>query len=343
MRQMIRWLGWGGVWLMGVLMAYYIIGYPNFLRGRPAKVLIIAPGTDFNQLQEKLVEEGFISHTTPFSIVAHVLGYSKKVLPGAYQLMPEMSNFQVIRLLRRGTQHPIKIVLHNLANKEELAVKITENIQLEAFDFQMLLEDSTFLASYGFNIDNVLAMFIPNTYEVYWMISARDLFKRMYREYQKFWDKDRVQKAQAIALTPIQVYILASIVAKETNTLHQYPIIAGVYINRLKRNMLLQACPTALYASNQLGKSRKVLYSHIHVDSPYNTYRYKGLPPGPITMPSIAAIDAVLNYQSHDYLYFVLQDNFSDNHYFSTTFKQHQYYVKQYKKTLTKKNSISKE
>jgi UPF0755 protein len=317
----------------GVGIGYYLLGTPNFLLNQPSKLLLIGPGTTFKKLQEKLVVEQYIGRPYTFAVAAYLLGYHKKVMPGAYRLQPNMNNLQVLTILKRAAQEPIKLVLHEVGTKQELAERIAQKTGLTAADFETLLNDSAFLAPYGFTTDNVLAMFIPNTYEVYWTVTAEGLFKRMYREYQTFWHKERLEKAQALSLTPMQVYTLASIVAKETNLVADYPMIAGVYINRLKRNMLLQACPTVLYAANEVG-ARRVLYSHLRADSPYNTYRYKGLPPGPIAMPPIAAIDAVLAYQVHDYLYFVSKNQYSDAHYFATTFQQHQRYVRQYRRSL---------
>jgi UPF0755 protein len=314
-------------------IAYCLLGIPNFLLNEPSKLLLIAPGTTFKKLQEKLVVEKYIARPYTFAVAAYLLNYPKKVMPGAYRLQPNMNNLQVLTILKRAAQEPIKLVLHEVSTKQELAEKISQKTGLTAADFEALLNDSAFLAPYGFTTDNVLAMFIPNTYEIYWTVTAEGLFKKMYREYQKFWHKERLEKAQALSLTPIQVYILASIVSKETNLAADYPMIAGVYMNRLRKNMLLQACPTALYAANDVGANR-VLYSHLRADSPYNTYRYKGLPPGPIAMPPIAAIDAVLTHQVHDYLYFVSKNQYSDDHHFATTFQQHQHHIRQYRRSL---------
>ncbi|ACE06437.1 hypothetical protein Aasi_1094 [Candidatus Amoebophilus asiaticus 5a2] len=326
----------------GFIWSYRIIQKPNILVGQPSRLLFIPPNTTFNTLQNTLYKNGYITDSTSFRLTAHLLRYDHKILPGAYRLSSGMSNWKAIQLLRAGIQEPVNIILNNIANKEELATKITQNIEIDAITFQKLLDDSKFLQAYGFTPENILTMFIPNTYNAYWTISTEKLFKRMYAEYQKFWKGERLEKAKNLNLTPIQVSILASIIEKETNKLEEAPLIAGVYINRLRRGMKLQACPTLLYIANDPSATR-VLHAYIHINSPYNTYLYKGLPPGPITMPSIAMIDAVLNYRHHDYLYFVTKEDFSGYHYFAKTFKEHKENAKKYRRTLKEILAANKE
>lgn len=313
-----------------ILQGYRMVFKPNFLVGQSSKLLFIPAGTSFAKLQDHLIQGNFISDPTTFKWLARLLHYDRKILPGAYRLQPGMNNWQAIRLLRGGIQEPVKIVLHAANTQEELAEKLTQNIEMNAVSFQQLLNDSQFIQPYGFTIDNVLTMFIPNTYYVYWTISPQELFKRLYKEYQQFWNKERRTKAQQLGLSLQQVSILASIIEKETNQPTEAPIIAGVYINRLKKGMKLQSCPTILYIVNDPSVKR-VLHAHTRIDSPYNTYLYKGLPPGPITIPSITAIDAVLNYQQHPYLYFVIKEDLPGFHYFSKTFQEHKTNAAKYK------------
>lgn len=325
----------------GVIWTYRVIQKPNILVGQPSKLLFIPPDTAFSALQDTLYKNGYITDSTTFRLMAYLLKYDRKILPGAYKLSSGMSNWDAIQILRAGIQEPVNIILNNIANKEELAARITQNIGIDAKTFQKLLNDSSFLQAYGFSPENILTMFIPNTYNVYWTISAENLFKKMYVEYEKFWKGERLEKAKRLNLTPIEVSILSSIVEKETNKLDEALLIAGVYVNRLKKGMKLQACPTLLYIANDPLATR-VLHAYIHIDSPYNTYLYKGLPPGPITMPSITMIDAVLNYQSHDYLYFVTKEDFSGYHYFAKTFKEHKENARKYRKTLKEMLSVDK-
>ena len=324
------------LWIIISLLFYWVVHKPNFLLEKPNNLFFIYPGTSFNRLQENLYDKGYIKDTTSFKWLSILVKYDKKILPGAYELHTDMNNWQAIKILRSGIQKPVNITLHNIHTKEELATKICQNINMKPAAFQVLLNDVNFLHAYGFTVDNILSMFIPNTYNVYWTILPQDLFKKMYQEYQVFWNKERLYKASQLHLTSIQVSILASIVEKETNKLEEASIIAGVYLNRLKRNMLLQADPTLVYiAKDPLLK--RTLYTHIRIDSPYNTYLYKGLPPGPITMPSIASIEAVLNYTLHNYLYFVSKEDLSGYHYFSKTFEEHKKNAQKYRKNIHKK------
>lgn len=318
------------------LISYYLLKKPNILIGKPVKPLIIPPGISFKALQDSLYQQGYVKDITSFSLLARLLKYNRRVMPGAYKLQPGMSNWQAIQLLRRGIQVPLKTVLHNVHSKADLAAKITKNIRMGSTDFEKLLNDSAFVSQYGLNTENILVMFIPNTYELYWTISPKALFQRMYLEYQKFWNPARLYKAKQMQLSPIEVTILASVVAKETNNLEEASMIAGVYLNRLQKGMRLQSCPTLLYiVGDRSGK--RVLHKYQHIDSPYNTYLHPGIPPGPITIPSIAMIEAVLNYRQHKYFYFSAKEDFSGHHYFSKSFSEHKDNGRRYRQALTKK------
>ncbi len=285
------------------LYVYQIFRSPNILVNQPNKKLIIPYHTRFKNLQTKLYQEGFVKDMITFSFLARLMKYDRKIIPGCYELTANMSNREAITLLRAGVQKPMHITFHNIQNKTELAEKITRNVQVDAHDFEKLLNDTAFVQKYGFNLDNVLAMFIPNTYEVYWTITHTELFDKMYKAYQQFWHPARLQKAKALGLTPLQVAILASIVQGETIKPEEVPIMAGVYINRLKNRTPLQSCATLVYAVHD-DSMRRVLHKHKNIDSPYNTYTHRGLPPGPINVPPIATIDGVLKAEKHQYLYF---------------------------------------
>lgn len=321
--------------IFALLSSYQLIKKPNILVGKPAKLLIIPPGIRFSALQDSLSQGGYVADIASFSLLARLMKYDRRVMPGAYKLKPGMSSWDAIKVLRAGMWEPVKIVLYDMHTKADLSAKITRNIGVKATDFEKLLNDSTFVSQYGFNTDNVLAMFTPNTYEVYWTISAKELFQRMYLEYQRFWDQERLSKAKQIGLTPTEVTILASIVQKETNKPEEGPIIAGIYLNRLSRGMRLQSCPTLLYVIGD-PSTRRVLRKYQRIDSPYNTYLYKGLPPGPITIPPIAMIDAVLNHQKHNYLYFSAKEDFSGYHYFARTFSEHKNNGERYRRALNR-------
>ena len=207
---------------------------------------------------------------------------------------------------------------------------------LSPSDLMSLLEDSTFCASYGFTCEDIKCMFIPNTYEVYWNVEAKDLFNRMKKEHTRFWNSDRIKKAESIKLTPAEVVILASIVEEETAATSELPLVAGLYINRLHRKIPLQADPTIKFAVGDFTLKR-ILFSHLKIDSPYNTYKHLGLPPGPLRSPSIKGIDAVLNYTKHRYLYMCAKEDFSGKHNFATTLSAHNRNAQRYRAELNRR------
>ncbi len=328
-----RMVRWGAVWcvLVGLLGAGMVWGVP--VVGKDHRVNV-EKGTRFSALQKKIQPSG-IKNPAILMLLFRLFGYDRHMFAGSYQLKKGMSYFQVLQVFKRGLQTPIRVVLHHASNQADLARQLTRNLEMRASDFEALFQDQALLQSYGFTKDNVLALFIPNTYEVYWTTTPKRLLACMHRSYQRFWNQSRRKKAAQIQLTPIEVSILASIVQKETAHMEEAPRIAGVYLNRLRRNHLLQACPTLLYALNRPGLKR-VLKKHLSIDSPYNTYRYKGLTPGPICLPSMAMIDAVLQPQKHNYLYFSAKEDFSGRHYFSKSFSQHLNYARRYQRALNR-------
>lgn len=321
--------------LLVFLLLYGLLFRPNVLVGQAGKQLCIPHGTNFSSLQATLKQEGYLRHARSFRLLARLMHYDRRIVPGAYTLQTDMSNWEALRLLRAGNQRPVKVVLNNINSKADLARQLTRNLELSADEFEQLLHDPTFLDTYGFRPETVLAMFIPNTYEVYWTTSARNLFARMHREYQRFWNQTRTKQAKAIRLTPVEVATLASIVQKETSKADEAPLIAGVYINRLKKKIALGSDPTLLHILND-PTIRRVLNKHKTLDSPYNTYKYRGLPPGPICSPGIAMIDAVLNYTPHHYLYFSAKEDFSGYHYFARSYEQHLRNARRYQRALNR-------
>lgn len=319
--------------MVNLLLVYGFLLHPNILTDKPSKQLNIPQGMSFKALKDTLHQHGYVSNVAVFSLLARLVRYDQKMIPGAYQLETNMSTWTAIQVLRTGTQKPVKIVLHHARTKEDLAAKITQNIGITASEFKKLLDDLDFVNQYGFNLENVMTMFIPNTYEVYWTITPEGLFSRMYKEYQQFWDASRRGRARYLKLVPIDIAILASIVQSETNKIEEAPLIAGVYINRLRKKVALQSCPTLLYALGDPSVKR-VLHQYKGIDSPYNTYKYRGLPPGPISLPTIAMIDAVLSSTPSAYLYFSAKEDFSGYHYFTTSLKEHLRNARRYQKAL---------
>ncbi|WP_151089201.1 endolytic transglycosylase MltG [Hymenobacter baengnokdamensis] len=270
--------------------------------------------------------------------VGKLMGYNKPgaVKPGRYELKTGMTNRQVINLLKSGRQTPLKLTFTNVRLRRELASKLSKQIDARPRQIDSLLSSPSYTKSLGFDTTTVLSMFIPNTYELYWNTSAQNLMQRMKSEYEKFWTPERDEARQKLGLTRVQVSTLASIVeAEQQQHADERPRIAGVYLNRLKRGMKLQADPTVVYANGDFGIKR-VLNVHLQKDSPYNTYKYAGLPPGPIDLPSIASLNAVLHPEQNDYLYFCAKDDFSGYHAFATTQAQHLVNARRYQAALTR-------
>lgn len=325
-------------WIIGVgfligITFYAILGLPNI--HTPSRLLIIPRGCTRYQLKETLKDKGYISNGTTFLWTTYLLKYHPGNRPGQYLLTGNMNNWQVVRMLRSGIQHPVKLTFATAANKAALIDQLVGRIGITKEALWSLLHDAEKLSSYGFTPENVLTMFIPDTYEVYWTITAEQLLSKMYLAYQRFWHTTRLNKANKIPLHPIAVSILASIVQAETNDQQEAAMIAGVYINRLRRNMPLQSDPMLVYVlKKEVSGVKRVLQQDTYMDSPYNSYRKKGLPPGPIGLPSVAMIDAVLNYIPHDFLFFSAKEDFSGLHYFARNYIEHLKNAHKYRKAL---------
>lgn len=313
--------------------AYQVLFSPNILVGKQTEYLLIPSNATFASVRDSLYRKDYIQDVVSFSFLSRMMNYDRLVKPGRYRLDSNMSNLQTIRLLRSGEQEPIDITFHNVRTIDELAEKITANVEAKAEDLLRLINDSVRISEYGFNDHTIRCMFIPNTYEVYWTITADELFERMKLEYDRFWNKERLQKAIDLRLTPPEVITLASIVEAESNKAEEAPVVAGLYINRLKKGMPLQADPTLKYAANDF-TIRRVLNIHKEIDSPYNTYKYTGLPPGPINLPPAPVIDAVLNHQKHKYLYMCAKEDFSGYHNFTASLSEHLNNARRYQKAL---------
>ena len=314
---------------------YQLILTPNILVEKEDRVFLIPYGATFKDVQNKLYDEDYVQDLIAFSFLAKLMDYDKNVKAGRYTLKSNMTNMDAIRLLRSGSQTPLNITFNNARLKEDLAEKLCSNIAADKDKFLTLLNDTAIVNSYGFTPHTIKAMFIPNTYEVYWTISEMELLDKMKSEYDKFWNEARLAKAKAINMSPSEVSTLASIVEAESKKRDEQPKVAGVYINRLNRGMALQADPTLVFAAGDFSINR-VLNEHKEIDSPYNTYKYAGLPPGPINIPSISAIDAVLNYESHKYLYFCAKEDFSGYHNFATNLTQHLNNARRYQQALNR-------
>ena len=284
--------------------------------------LYIPTGSNFDVLLNQVQEAGILKNMVTFEWLAHKKNLPNHVNPGRYAIVAGLDNNHIIDMLRSGAQSPLMMVFNNIRTSEQLAEVISAQIEADSISIATLLYDKSFLENYGFTPETVRTIFIPNSYEFYWNTTAREFFIRMHKEYNRFWTDDRIQKAEKLNLNPVKVSIVASIVDKETIMNDEKSRIAGVYLNRLNDNWRLQADPTLVYASGEFDL-RRVLNKHKKIDSPYNTYKNYGLPPGPICIPSIAGIEAVLNRENHSYYFFVARGDGSGYHRFSKTLKQH--------------------
>lgn len=313
--------------------AYQIVYTPNFLVGKEDRMIVIPNDADFKTVQKILHEGDYVQDLMSFAFLSRMMDYDKKVKPGRFILKANMTNLQAIRLLRLGKQEPVRITFNNVRLLRDLSEKITANLSMRSDEFEAAAVKFSMNNKYGFNKDNLMCMFIPNTYEVYYNILPDALLERMYDEYTIFWNDERKAKAAQLGLTPVEVSILASIVQAETVKQDEAPIIAGLYLNRLKQDMPLQADPTLVFASGDFTLKR-VLNEHKEIDSPYNTYKYAGLPPGPINMPRVNCIDAVLNHNVNNYLYMCAKEDFSGYHNFTDNYRQQINNAKRYQRAL---------
>ena len=266
-----------------------------------------------------------------WDIYNKVFSYSLRT--GRYRVEPEMTQLGLYRLLRNGTQEPMNLVIPNSRTMDRLASVLSQSLMVDSAEIASVLTDSSYLDMHGYTTATIPALFIPNTYEVYWDISVDKLIERMERENSRFWTAERKAKAKACGLTHEQVATLASIVDEETANNAEKPMIAGLYLNRLRLGMPLQADPTVKFAVGDF-TLRRILNKHLAVDSPYNTYRVEGLPPGPIRIPSIAGLDAVLNHVEHPFLYMCAKEDFSGTHNFARTLPEHYRNARRYVKAL---------
>ena len=311
---------------------YQMFYSPNFLINQKDKFLIIEDNMNFNDVRNKLIQDTILNDVLSFSVLSKAMKYNQNIKSGAYKIKSNMSNYSLIKMLRSGNQTPINISFNYARKIEDLAKIIAKDLKITSDEFMEFINNKK-NDLYGFNKINIMTMFLSDTYEVYWNISIESLFNKMHSEYTKFWNEERINKSNELKMSKIDISILASIVASETIKIDEANIIAGVYINRLKKNMYLQADPTLVYAANDFSIKR-VLNKHKKIASPYNTYINKGLPPGPIKLTTKEYIDAVLNYEKHKYIYFCAKDDFSGYHVFAIKLSQHNKNAKKFQKAL---------
>lgn len=319
------------------IKVYKAILNPNVMISNGDEIsLYIYSEDDFETIKNKLYSEDIIINKKSFEWVAKRLDYPEYIKSGHYIIKNGMNNNRLLNLLRSGSQTPIDFTFNNIRTIEQFAGKVDDELELDSISLLNVLSENPDLKEMGFDKEKYAALFIPNTYELYWNINADDFVEKMIDEYKKFWNESRMQKAENLKLTPIEISILASIVDKETTKTSEMPRIAGVYLNRINKKWLLQADPTLVFALGDF-EIKRVLDSHKKIESPYNTYKYRGLPPGPICIPSIASIDAVLNAEKHKYFYFCAKDDLSGYHVFARNINEHNANAEKYRRALNKK------
>ena len=292
---------------------------------------------DYDAILRQLESESRIKDIRLFEQLASIMKYTQNVKTGKYEINPRLNYLELVRMLRNGNQIPVKLTFNNIRLKKDFTERIGNQLMFGQELLWDKLNDPEVCQSLGFDTTTIVSMFLPNTYEVYWTISVTQFLDRMKKEYDRFWTAERLTKAREIPLSPAEVSILASIVEEETAALSEYPVVAGLYINRLRKSWPLQADPTVKFAWGDF-ELRRIMRAHTGIDSPYNTYKNSGLPPGPIRIPSIAGIDAILNYTRHNYMFMVAKEDFSGRHNFAVTLSEHNRNASKYHEALNRNN-----
>lgn len=296
--------------------------------------LYISARTDYRGVTDSL--SGALGHRAAFRAYARRIDLERTFKPGHYLLRPGMSVIEVARMLKLGIQTPVRVVINNVRTPAQLAGKLSRQIDADSAALLGALTSQAQAERLGFDSVTLFSMFIPDTYEFYWTVTPEELLDRMKREYDRFWSAGRDAKRSRSGLSRLEVMTLASIVYEETRQTDEMPRIAGVYINRLRRGIPLQADPTVKYAMQDFGL-RRILYRHLRYPSPYNTYVNKGLPPSPICMPGKNAIEAVLDFEEHDYIFFCARPTFDGYHNFARTLREHNANARAYSQELNRR------
>ncbi|GAA3521878.1 endolytic transglycosylase MltG [Aquimarina addita] len=332
--------------LCGCIVGGYVgyLYYTNFMKAnvdtKGEEVYLMIPrNANTEQVLTLINELDIIIDESSLIWMAEKKNYKgRNIVAGKYRIKDGLSNNSLINHLRAGNgKLDMTITFNQVRDLKQLSGAITRGIMLDSLDVYNWLSNKDSIRKYGFNENTIISMFIPNTYNVDWDVTASELMARMAKEYKDFWNEERIKKSKALKLSQSEITTLASVVYWETKKPKDMRTVAGVYLNRLRIGMPLQADPTLIFALGDY-TIRRVLDKHKEIDSPYNTYKYNGLPPGPIIIPPISYIDAVLNYEKHDYLYFVAKEDFSGDSYFAKTYSQHLIYARRYQNALNKRN-----
>ena len=300
------------------------------------RILLIPTGSTYEEVMENLKQSGFIADEKTFSLVAKRKKYASKVKPGRYRLPSGISLNDLVNKLRNGEQEPVRITFTNIRTLPQLAGQVSKYIEADSLALIEAMRDQATVDRLGFRSETMMCLFVPNTYELWWTTTPEEFLQRMTKEYKRYWTEDRKAKAKRINLSQSEVSTLASIVQAETAKPDEAPIIAAVYLNRLRIGMALQADPTLKFALGMDSLSR-ILAKDLEIDSPYNTYTHVGLPPGPINMPEPRYIDAVLNAQKNDFLYFCARETLDGYSNFAKTYEQHLVNARRYQRALNER------
>jgi UPF0755 protein len=304
----------------------------------PDNFFYIRTGESFKEMKSELLEKKFISNDTWFNLAASLLKF-KTARPGKYKLESGMSIFEMIRMLKNGRQSPVNLVITKFRVKEDLARRCGSLFEFDSLQFMQAVNKNEYLLPMGLDTNTLMAAILPDTYTFYWNTTPQKVFQKLRDESEKFWTEERKARARKKGITPNEAITLASIVDEESNFGPEKGNIASVYLNRLKKNMPLQADPTIKFAMKNFGLKR-VYEKHLWTPSPYNTYRNTGLPPGPICTPQPQTIDAVLNAPETDYLYFVAKSDFSGSHVFTSEYRDHLNYAREFQKAMDRQEMI---
>ena len=320
------------------VIAWVLFGVGTGFSSKTETLYIRTNNATKEAVLDSLAKNNIVNRMEVFEWAADRMNYWNRIKPGKYEITKGSSIIEIIRKLRNGDQTPVKLVITKLRTKEDLAKLVNRKFESDSLEMATYFNNNDFLKKHNIDSNNILTLVLPDTYEYFWNSSPEKIIDKFIKSTDKFWTNERKQKASALSLTPAQAYTVASIVEEETNADKEKGEIASVYLNRVAKGMPLQADPTVKFALKDFGL-RRIYYKHLATESPFNTYKNKGLPPGPICTPSRKTIDAVLNAPKTDYLYFVASPEFDGTHLFSTTYEEHQKKAKQYQDALNKRDS----
>lgn len=324
--------------LVGIQYWQKIYGKLSHLSDKDKVYVYVHTGAKLDEVVADLKSKGIIEDEKAFLWLCEMKKYKGHILPGRYQLKPGMTKNDLVNMLRAGIQEPVRVIFNSVHTKEQLAGVLAKQLEPDSAAFMEMFNSERQLAKIGFTPNNIISMFLPNSYELYWNTSVEKFMKKMAKEYTRFWTSARKEKAKKLGFTQVQAVTLASIVQGEQSRHNaEKAKIAGLYLNRLKIGMPLQSDPTVIFALKDFSRKR-LSNEDLKVSSPYNTYINQGLPPGPVNLPEVSSIDAVLNPVSHSYIYMCAKEDLSGYHNFAASYPEHLVYARRYQEALNKLN-----